>query len=137
MNNARNPEWVRHLFRYRHQTRHDARGVGHIDLDVIKTTAALALAELRPSAIAISRESTMLLPEQGVQRCLAKLNSMGVLHPRGAGWTTGAPATWQSYSLHAVDEPADIDRRVNEFIRGLEAMVADLARRQPRKRAVG
>ena len=78
-------------------------------------------------------ETRTLLPEKTVVRYLANLNTLGVLHPRGASWTTGAPITWQGYSLAAPD-PSDIDRHIETFLRDLDGRVADLQRRQPRKR---
>ena len=131
MNEARNPDWLRALFRYQHQRR--TAGAVLIDLEVIKTVAALVLAEQRPSAVRVGLETRTLLPERTVVRYLANLNTLGVLHPRGASWTTGAPVTWQGYSLAAPD-PSDIDRRIETFLRDLDGRVADLQRRQPRKR---
>jgi len=43
MNETRNPEWLRALFRYQDQRR--TAGAVPIDLEVIKTVAALVLAE--------------------------------------------------------------------------------------------
>jgi hypothetical protein len=130
MNEARNPDWLRALFRYQHQRR--TAGAVLIDLEVIKTVAALVLAEQRPSAVRVGLETRTLLPERTVVRYLANLNTLGVLHPRGASWTTGAPVTWQGYSLAAPD-PSDIDRHIETFLRDLDGRVADLQRRQPRK----
>jgi hypothetical protein len=131
MNETRNPEWLRALFRYQDQRR--TAGAVPIDLEVIKTVAALVLTEQRPSAVRVGLETRTLLPEKTVVRYLANLNTLGVLHPRGASWTTGAPVTWQGYSLAAPDPPG-IDRHIATFLRDLDGRVADLQRRQPRKR---
>ena len=62
MQNTRNVEWLKHLFRYRHQLRTESRVISPSDLDVLLTCAALVLTEQRPSAIRIARENTMMLP---------------------------------------------------------------------------
>lgn len=131
MNQARNPEWLRALFRYQAQRR--TAGQVPIDIEVIKSVAALVLAEQRPSTVRVALETRTLIPEKTVSRHLATMNTLGVLHPRGAGWTTGAPATWQGYSSAAPD-PDGIERHVELFLRDINERIADLERRLPKEK---
>jgi hypothetical protein len=134
MRQALSLDWVKHLIRYRYQLRTGARVLSPSDLDVVKACAALVVAEQRPSATHIASESVMVLSANSVQHALGKLASMGILHPSGHGWTTtGAPASWQGYAAHAPDPP-DLDRQAEAFVRDLEARIADLRRRNPKKR---
>jgi hypothetical protein len=136
MHAARTSEWIRHLFRYQSQLRAEKRSIGASDIETLKTCAALVLAEQRPSQTRIAHENTMALSEHAVAYCLQKLSNLGVVHPRGAGWTTGAPATWQGYNPHAADPPG-VERQVASFTKDLEARVVDTMRRNPPKRATG
>jgi hypothetical protein len=134
MHNARDSDWLRHLFRYRQQLRADGRILGANEIETLKLVAACVLCEVRPSVVRIAHESTFL-SDHAVHSCIGRLSTLGVVRPRGLGFTTGPPETWQGYKLHLPD-PVDIDRLVREFIRDLDARVTDLARRQPKKRTV-
>ena len=136
MNNTRDPEWLKHVFRYQRQLRADGRVLGANDLEVLKVVAVLALSAQRPSTTRIAAESSTFLTDHTVRKCLDRLSTLGVLHAVGTGWTTGAPPTWQGYNAHAAD-PVGVDRQIEGFLRDLETRIADLLRRQPKKRLVG
>jgi hypothetical protein len=50
MNNARDPVWLTHLFRYRQQLRGSGRTISPSDVETLKVGTVLMLAEQRPSA---------------------------------------------------------------------------------------
>jgi hypothetical protein len=125
MKEARNVDWVRHLLRYQHQLRTEARRLEASDIEVLKVCAALVLTEQRPSAVRIAHESTMVLGEKTVQRIVGKLESLGIILRRGGYHVASAPATWQGYQPHAAD-PAGLDRHVAAFAKDLDSRIAAL-----------
>jgi hypothetical protein len=50
MNNARDPVWLKHLFRYQQQLRGSGRTINPSDVEILKVCTVLVLAEQRPSA---------------------------------------------------------------------------------------
>jgi hypothetical protein len=133
MNNVRDSVWLTHLFRYQHQLRAGRLRINPSDLEVLTACAMVSLCGLRPSAGRIASESNRVFSDNAVADSLRKFANLGVLRPRGAGFTTGSHLTWPGYRPHAVDQP-NVDRQVAEFIKDFDRRVADLLRRQPRKR---